>query len=203
MREWSVGGGQWAVVSGQWTWTTLVGLEGSMMSEQSESGQAVVFRAAMGLYIIVGVLMGFFIVLGLLIAIKKPSEWLFLAGTCAVTIILLALISYLRLEIGHEGIHYRNLSNNRLLKYSDIKRAYFEVVKTHKAPQGVAVFWIEPNDGRRMKVNLRTFPTAAAAVLFTELERRSIPIDVPDLWAARNMVDQIRKCQEKLMKRVP
>jgi hypothetical protein len=49
-----------------------------------------------------------------------------------------------------------------------------------------------------VKVNLRTFPVEAAAVLFTALESHGIQIEVPDRWATRRMAEQVRAAQAKL-----
>lgn len=168
----------------------------------SEHGEAVVFRVSKRVYVIVGVFVGLFAALGILIMIKEPTEGMFFAIDCTVGVVLFAGMSRLRLEIRHDGIHFRNLTSNRFLSYTDIAGAYLKVVTTRKAPQGVAAFWLRTKDGRRTKINLRSFPIQAAALLFTELERRDIPIDIPDHWTARRMVSQIRACQEQLLQRV-
>ena len=49
-----------------------------------------------------------------------------------------------------------------------------------------------------LEVNLRLYVIKAAATLFNELERHGIPIEVPNLWAAQRMMNQIRKAQSKL-----
>lgn len=90
------------------------------------------------------------------------------------------------------------MSGSRDICFTEIRRAYLEITRTRHALHGVATFWVEQNDGMRVKVNLRTFPLEAAAVLFTALEAHGIQIEVPDEWAARRMAEQVRVAQAKL-----
>jgi hypothetical protein len=151
------------------------------------------------LLVVVGVSALLFAALGGFIAVKK-GDWTFLGVVVVVAAVLFLLLQALRLEIGPTGFKYRNLSGSREVAFADIGRAYFEVVRAEYAPQGVAAFWVERCDGARVKVNLRTFPVEAAAVLFTALESHGIPIEVPDAWAARRMAEQVRAAQAKLQK---
>jgi hypothetical protein len=79
-----------------------------------------------------------------------------------------------------------------------ISRAYIEVVLTTKTPQGAASFWVDRRGGERVKVNLRSFPVEAAAVLFNALESHGLQVEVPDEWASDRMLKQIRAAQAKL-----
>ena len=156
------------------------------------------FRADRRLYVVIGLFTSFFAVLFLFVTIKRPERWPILAGVCGATVALFLCPSRLRLEITPDTFHYRNLSTSRTEKFSDIDRAYFQTIHSTHTPGGVAAFWIRPKQGKPVKVNLRTFPIEAAAVLFAALDEHGIPIDVPDTWAARRMARQIRECQAKL-----
>jgi hypothetical protein len=147
------------------------------------------FRAGRHLYAVIGVFVSLFSALGALIVVKR-GDWTFLAVVVAAALFL--LLQVLRLQVGFDGFKYRNLSGSREVAFAEVGRAYMDVVRSQHSPQGVARFWIERRDGRRVKVNLRTFPVQAAASLFTALEAHDIQIEVPDEWAARRMVEQIR-----------
>jgi hypothetical protein len=101
--------------------------------------------------------------------------------------------------VSAHGIAYRNLSGSRRLLFDELDRAYFTVVHSKATPQGVAVFWLQPREGKAVKVNLRTFSIDAAAVLFTALDNHGISIEVPDVSAARRMAQQIRNQQQKML----
>ena len=171
------------------------------MNEPSDTGAPVVFRAVMSLCIFLGALVGVPMVLGLVVMIQNPANWQVFAVGCGLEASILAALRYLRFEIGHGGIHYRNWTANRSLKYSDMKRAGLEVIVGRYYPQGIAVFVIEPKEGRSLRIRLDNFPILASALLFTELERRNIPIHVPERWAAKRMAGQIRAAQAKLLSR--
>ena len=155
-----------------------------------------VYRAGLHVLAVVGVFASFFAALGVLGAVKK-GDWTFLAVVVGGFGVLFLLLQVLRLEVGPDGFKYRNLSGSREVAFAQVARAYITVVRAGKAPQGAAVFWVERRDGRRVKVNLRTFPIRAAAALFTALESHGIPIEVSDEWAARRMADQVRAEQAK------
>ncbi len=157
-----------------------------------------VYRVGIHLLVVVGIFASLLAALGVFIALKK-GDWTFLGIIIAVAAVLfLYLLQVPRLEVGPAGFKYRNLSGSREVAFADIGRAYFEVVRAQYAPQGVAVFWVERRDGGLVKVNLRTFPVEAAAVLFTALESHGIQIEVPDAWATRRMAEQVRAAQAKL-----
>jgi len=156
-----------------------------------------VYRVGTHLLIIVGAFASFFAALGIVIGVRR-GDWTFLALVAGVAAALFLLLHVLRLEVRPDGFKYRNLSGSRQLLFRDVRRAYIEVVRADVAPQGAGVFWVERRDGRRVKVNLRTFPIQAAASLFTALESHGIPIEVPDLWAARRLADQVRAEQERM-----
>jgi len=122
----------------------------------------------------------------------KRGDWTFLGVVIALAVLFFLLLRILRLEIGPAVFKYRNLSGSREVAFADIGRAYFEVLHARNAPQGVAAFWVERRGSSRVKVNLRTFPIEATAVLFTALESHSLQIEIPDLWAARRMAVSTR-----------
>ena len=156
-----------------------------------------VYGVGIHLLVVVGIFASALAALGVFIALKK-GDWTFLGVVVAVAAVVFLLLQVPRLEVGPAGFKYRNLSGSREVAFADIGRAYFEVVRAQYAPQGVAVFWVERRDGGRVKVNLRTFPVEAAAVLFTALESPGIQIEVPDAWATRRMAEQVRAAQAKL-----
>lgn len=136
--------------------------------------------------------MSFFLLIGVVVMRQNPGAWPVLAIACGVTACSLAGVAYLRLEIGVDGIRYRNVSANRSLRFTEIKRAYFETMVNRAAPQGVAAFWIEPTEGKALKINLRTFPVAGTALLLAALERHGIPVEVPHAGAAQRMAREVR-----------
>ena len=156
-----------------------------------------VYRVDIHLLVVVGIFASLLAALGVFIALKK-GDWTFLGVVVGVAAVLFLLLQVPRLEVGPAGFKYRNLSGSREVAFADIIRAYFVVVRAQYAPQGVAVFWVERRDGGRVKVNLRTFPVEAAAVLFTALESHGIQIEVPDAWATRRMAEQVRAAQANL-----
>jgi hypothetical protein len=162
------------------------------MADEKLPPDGVVFRAGLHLYVLVGLLVSLFIGLGIAVAIRR-EDWTFLAVAGGGAVVLFLLLLVLRLEVRHEEFAYRNLSGSRTVPFTDIERAYFETVHADAAPQGVAVFWVEVRGGKRVKVNLRTFPIRAAALLFATLERHGVPIQVPDTWAAKRMNRQVRE----------
>lgn len=166
-----------------------------MSQESSRSGR--VYRVGPSLQIVLGVFLTVFAGFGVTIGLKN-GDWTFLAVIVGLASAVFFLVQILRLEIGPAGFQYRNLSGSRDICFTEIRRAYLEITRTRHALHGVATFWVEQNDGMRVKVNLRTFPLEAAAVLFTALEAHGIQIEVPDEWAARRMAEQVRVAQAKL-----
>ncbi len=159
-----------------------------------------VFRVGVHLIILVGLLAGLALAVGLGEGLAR-GRWTPFAVLAALTALWYLLLAYLRLEIRLDGFSYRNLSGNLFVPFADVEKGYFQTVHGGYAPQGVAFFWVQPRGGKPFKVNLRTFPIRAAAVLFAALDRHGIPIDVPDTWSARRMADQIRAEQKKLESR--
>jgi hypothetical protein len=154
--------------------------------------RGVVFRAGLHLFILVGLLCALFLGLGVAVGARR-GDWTFLAvvGAGALAVFLLPLA--LRLEVRPDAFAYRNLSGSRTVPFGEVERAYFETVRADAAPQGVAAFWVQLRGGKALKVNLRTFPVRAAALLFAALERHGVPIEVPDSGAAKRMYRQIRE----------
>jgi hypothetical protein len=180
--------------------TSSFGTEEQSMAER-HSERGVIFRAGgSNLYVLVGVFASFFLALGVIDGIRR-DDWTSLAVVSGAIVFLFLLLSYLRLEIGVEGFRYRNLSTNRRLQFGDIERAYFATVYGVYAPQGVATFWVQPRQGKPMKINLMTFSVEAAAALFIALDRHGVPIEVPNTWAAQLLAKQIRDHQAKLQSR--
>jgi hypothetical protein len=167
------------------------GMEGEPATESR------VYHVGTHLLVVVGIFAALFAVIGLFIAVKQ-GDWSFLAIVILAAGGFVLLLQVLRLEIGPTRFKYRNLSGSREVAFADVSRAYFDVVRSDYAPQGAARFWVERRAGGRVKVNLRTFPTEAAAVLFTALEGHGIQIEVPEAWAARRMAEQVRAAQSKL-----
>lgn len=168
--------------------------------EESLSTETRCYRVGIHLLVVLGVFATLLATLGIFIWLRR-GDWKFLGIVVVTSFLLFFLLQLLRLEIASTWFKYRNLTGSRKVDFTDIGRAYFEVLNTHKSPQGVAVFWVERRDGSRMKINLRTFPVEASAVLFNALESHGIQIEVPDAWSVRRTVDQIRAAQAKLGER--
>jgi hypothetical protein len=84
-----------------------------------------------------------------------------------------------------------NLTGTRSVEFTNIGKAYFERVIGHRME--FAAFWVQLRDGKKMKINLRTLPIRASALLFTALQRERIPIEGPDVLDAQRLADHIRE----------
>ena len=62
--------------------------------------------------------------------------------------------------------HPWGLTGTRSIEFANIGKAYFESVIGHGIE--VAAFWVHLRDGKRMKINLRTFPIRAAATCYSQ-----------------------------------
>ena len=155
------------------------------------------FGAGGNLYAVVGFFAAIFAALGVAILVTR-GDWTVLVIAVGVFAALALLLQVLRLEVGPAGFRYRNLSGSRQVAFADLTRAYFEVVHAEQSPRPVAAFWVDRRAGKRVKVNLRTFPVRAAAVLFSALEAHGVAIEVPDEPSARRVADQVRAAQAKL-----
>jgi CDP-diglyceride synthetase len=158
----------------------------------------VVFRTGNHLWSVVAIFGIVFLGFGAWIAATR-SDWSFVVIVAGALAAIFLLLTYLKLEIQDTGFHYRNLTTNRFVPFADIEIAYFETIRASAAPQGVATFWVRLRDGKALKINLRTFPIRAAAVLFKAFERHGIEIVVPETWSARRMAAQIRAEQDTLV----
>ena len=156
------------------------------------------FGAGIDLYLVVGGFAAFFVVLSVFVAVKQ-GEWTVPVAAVGGAVVLLALPQVLRLEVGPDKFKYRNLSGSREVKFADVRRAYFEVIEGHGT--AAAAFWVDRSSGKRVKVNLRTFPVRGAAALFSALEARGVVVEVPAGAAARRVNDQVRAAQAKPLDR--
>lgn len=151
-----------------------------------------VARATARAYRAAGLFGGFFLLLGVVVTYENRGSWPVLVAAGGVAVLMLANLAYARLAIDAEGIRYRTLRTNRALKFSEIKRAYVEAAVNRSAPQGVATFWIQPTEGKRLNISLQTFPIAAVGAMLAALEQHGVPLDVPDTWVAQRMAREIR-----------
>jgi hypothetical protein len=104
----------------------------------------------------------------------------------------------LTLEIAPSGVTYRNLWARHEVAYRDLARASIDIERSEHAPAGVAVFRLHTRAGKNIKVPLRMFSDAAAALLFSQLEMHGVRIEVADRWAARRLSQRIRDAQRRL-----
>lgn len=153
------------------------------------------FRAGTHLYVVVGGFATLFAAVSIFAAIKQ-GDWTLPAAVVGGTAVAFGALQVLRLEVGPDGFKYRNLSGSRGVEFAEVSRAYFEIVTANGV--SVAAFWVDRSSGKRVKVNLRTFPIRAAAVLFPALEARGIAIEVPDHRGTRRARDQVRAAQAEL-----
>jgi hypothetical protein len=165
---------------------------------KSSAHCTIVARADLRLYFLVGLLMALFIGIGIAIGVRR-GDWTFAVVAVFMMSVSFVLLTILRLEVSAEGVFYRNLSGSGFHAFEELEKAYLTVKRSDATPQGVAAFWLQPKAGRPVKINLRTFPTKAAAVLFAALENHQIAIEVPDLWPARRMAQQVRDAQNRMM----
>jgi hypothetical protein len=166
-----------------------------MRAETNRSAQS--FGAGGNLYFVIGLFGTFFLGLFSVVA-RKNGEWgvvMIIAGIIAA---LLLMLQVLKFKIGPDGFVYRTLISSTAFDFDDISKAGLTVTYSGSTPQGIGNLRVEMKDGRKSEVNLRLYVIKAAATLFNELERRGIPIEVPNLWAAQRMMNQIRKAQSKL-----
>lgn len=155
------------------------------------------YRAGAHLLVVVGLLSAFFCGLGLLI-FRNSGDGTFLAFSGIGTIVLFALLRILRLEIGKTWFKYQNLGGSRTVLLNHVTGACVEVGRHSKALHGVAGFYLELRNGQRQKINLRTFPVEAAAVLFSTLDAHGVDVTASEEWAARRMMEQVRAAQARL-----
>jgi hypothetical protein len=159
--------------------------------------EPLIYRNNPRLYVVIGFFASIFIVGGFVIGFRR-GDWSFLAQMAGATAVLFLLLRVLRLEIRTDGFKYRNLTGSRKVEFADVSRAYLNVVRAEAVPQGVAVFWVERKDGSKVKINLRTFPVEAAAILVTALESHGIHVEVPDASAAQQFEKQVRAAHLEL-----
>lgn len=157
------------------------------------------FRAGAHMLVVMGVFCALFMALAIGSGAKN-GDWKPTAVVAAVSVAWFALQSVLRLEIGPVGLSYRNLSGSWSVEYERIQRASIEVVRPRSAPQGVATFWLQLRDGKRRKINLRTFSIEAAGALFAALESHQVQVETSDEWAARRLADQVRAARTRTTK---
>lgn len=155
------------------------------------------YRAGVHLYVLIGIPATILFAIAVAAGVRT-GDWKMAAVVVATVAVWFALLAILKLEIRTDGFRYRNLTGVRSIQFADIEYAYFVTLRSSHTPQGVASFWVRSRSGAATKVNLRTFPIRAAAVLFAALDAHQIPIQVPDTWAARRMAKQIRDAQAKL-----
>src|SRR5262245_25176970 len=136
------------------------------MQRSPENNMVFVARASLSLYFVFGFFCAVFLAIFLWIGFKK-NDWTGAFVVSAIVIVGAGCLRWLRLEITQDEIHYRNLSSNVHLRFDEIEGAYFDVLQAAKAPQGVARFWIKPRTESARKINLKTFPLRASAVLFS------------------------------------
>jgi hypothetical protein len=158
--------------------------------------QKVVFRCDTRPYVVAGIFAGLLLALGILVAFKK-RDWSFVVLSGSGTAVLFFALAYIKMEIWSSGFIYRNLTGTRSVEFANIGKAYFERVIGHGME--FAAFWVQLRDGRKMKINLRTLPIRASALLFTALQRERIPIEVPEILDAQRLTDDIREEQLKLI----
>jgi hypothetical protein len=154
------------------------------------------FGVGMNLLVVVTLFALFLGGLGLAVGLKR-GDWTIFAIVVVVIVMMAVMLSVLRLEFSRSGFFYRNISGSTSVAWSNVTGATVQVVHHGKSPRGVAVFWITLRSGPPLKVNLRTFPVEAAAILFSSIEAQGIAIEVPNDTAARRMVDQVRAAQGK------
>jgi|GEM_PF-4427899 len=138
----------------------------------------------------------FFVGLALAIFLKKGHAGPLVAALAGAAI-LVGFLASLRLEISRSGFKTASATGSRTVQFGHVTRAWIEVARMAKAPQGVPVFWIELRNGQAHKIPLRVFPLQAAALLFSALEAHGVQVEVADDWAARRMSDQVRSAQAR------
>lgn len=155
------------------------------------------YGASGNLYFLVGMLATLF--LGIFSAVaRKDGNWIPAYATCGIAVALLAMLQLIRFTIGPDGFVMRKPLSTETIDFADVTRAYFIVTYGRRTPQGVGDFCVQTKDGKEHPLNARIYPITAAAELFDALDRHGIPIEVPDLWAANRMVNEIRRAQAKL-----
>lgn len=154
------------------------------------------FGAGGNLYFAITFVGSIFLVIFGLVA-SKNGDWRGIMIVAGIMAALFLMIQVLRFRVGPDSFSCRTLVSSKTYHYADISIGYFMVTISQSRPQGTATFGIELKDGQKAEINLRLFPIGAAVLLFDELERHNIPIEVPDLWAAQRMLKDILKAKAK------
>jgi hypothetical protein len=149
------------------------------------------------LYFLVGVLATIFLGVSFVVA-RKNGDWTLFYIFSPILLGLLLVLQLIRFQIGPDGFVLRTPLSSKTVDFGDLSRAYFVVIYGGSTPQGVGSFCVETKDGKKIDTNLRLYTIKAAAALFDELDRHGIPIEVPNLWAANRMVNEIRRAQTRI-----
>jgi hypothetical protein len=165
--------------------------------ESTPNRTARTFGHSWNLYIPVGLLATLFLAIFIGVA-RKEGNWIPVYITVGIVVALLLMFQLIRFQIGPDGFVYRTPLTSTTIDFADLSRGYFGVTYTGKTPQGVGKFCVETKDGKTFDLKLRIYTIKAAAALFDELDHHGIPIEVPDLWAANRMVNEIRRAQARM-----
>lgn len=155
------------------------------------------FGISTNLRVVSAIGMLFFVGLALALFLKKGHTGPLVVALGASAVFGWFLAS-LRLEISRSWFKTASATGSRTVHFGHVTRAWIEVVRMGKSPQGVPVFWIELRNGQALKIPLRVFPVQAAALLFSGLEAHGVQVEVADAWAARRMNDQVRSAQAQI-----
>lgn len=153
-----------------------------------------IYRVTPRLLVVASLFMSLFVWIGLLAASRKPEQWFFPILATFLWIGLLAFLSWVRLELTQEGFQYRNINANCWVFFDDVEKAYFK-------PDGEqsSAFYIKTRLDREFRLILQLYPIEAGARIFSSLDRRRIPIEVPPAHLASvRMYDEIRAYQRAL-----
>ena len=147
------------------------------------------FGPGTNLIVFVGVVACLFVVVSLIAGLTK-GDWSVLGLAVVGSTGAFLLLSIIKLDIRSDGIIYRNLSGKRTAIFVNVDRASWDRIGPF--------LHLRQRTGSSIKINLRTLPVRAAAILFDRLEHYRIPMEGPYTRISIRMLDEIRKEQNAI-----
>jgi hypothetical protein len=147
------------------------------------------FGPGTNLVVFVGVVASLFVVVSLIPGLTK-GDWRVLGLALVGATGAIVLLRIIKLDIRSDGIIYRNLSGKRTAVFVSVDSASWDRLGPFLR--------LHQRTGSSIKINLRTLPVRAVAILFDRLEHYGIPMEGPYTWTSMRMLDEIRKEQNAI-----
>ena len=130
-----------------------------------------------------------------LIAALTLRSWLFVTALCFFALSLYASVVYLKFEIWESGFSFSSLSRRRVFEFAQIADALFETAEVGEGYSSPVFSLRLKGEDERKKVPIGIFPSRAAGLLFTALERHGIQIRHDGSRLVEDSMRQIREVQ--------